>query len=163
MPHRWWCYSKVMPGGSSKEFLAVWSSVTSDSATPWTVCSPPGSSVRFPRQGYWSGLDGLPFPLPGGLPDLGIEPSSPALAGRFFIAAPPGKHSRQQWEGILVVPGPEETCSRWEEQRQLRSVLPLPVRRRPLPGPLLAEGRSIRCSCHVGEAHRGNLDLHQKL
>ena len=62
--------------------------------------------MRFPRQGYWSGLDGLPFPLAGGLPDLGIEPSSPALAGRFFVAEPPGKHSWQQWEGILVLPCP---------------------------------------------------------
>ena len=80
--------------------------------------------MRFPRQGYWSGFDGLPFPLAGGLPDLGIELSSPALAGRFFIAEPPGKHSWQQWVGILVVPclgrteaGPdpagEETPSSW--------------------------------------------------
>ena len=33
------------------------------------------------RQEYWSGL---PFPSPGGLPNLGIEPGSPALqAGSF--------------------------------------------------------------------------------
>ena len=31
---------------------------------------------------------GLPFPSPGKLPDPGIEPVSPALAGRFFTAAP---------------------------------------------------------------------------
>ena len=40
--------------------------------------------MRFPRQKYWSGL---PFPTPGDLPDLEIEPESPtslALAGRFF-------------------------------------------------------------------------------
>ena len=49
----------------------------------------PGSSVlEFPRQEYWSGL---PFPPPGDLPDPGIEPMSPALAGRFFTAEPPGK------------------------------------------------------------------------
>ena len=49
----------------------------------------PGSSVmEFPRQKYWSGL---PFPLPGDLPDPGIEPLSPALAGRFFTTEPPGK------------------------------------------------------------------------
>ena len=45
------------------------------------------------RQEYWSGL---PFPLPGDLPDAGIEPvslASPVLAGRFFTIAPPGKHS----------------------------------------------------------------------
>ena len=33
-------------------------------------------------QEYWSGL---PFPSPGNLPDPGIELTSPALAGRFFI------------------------------------------------------------------------------
>ena len=44
----------------------------------------PGSSVlEFPRQEYWSGL---PFPPPGDLPDPGIEPMSPALAGGFFTA-----------------------------------------------------------------------------
>jgi len=33
------------------------------------------------RQEYWRGL---PFPLPGDLPDREIESISPALAGRFF-------------------------------------------------------------------------------
>ena len=35
-------------------------------------------SMGFPRQGYWSGL---PSPSPGHLPDPGIKPMSPALAG----------------------------------------------------------------------------------
>ena len=43
--------------------------------------------LLFPRQEYWSGL---PFPSPGDLPDPGIEPTSPALAGRFFTIEPPG-------------------------------------------------------------------------
>ena len=52
-------------------------------------CSPLGSSVHgFPRQEYWSGL---PFPLPGVLPDPGMEPMSPALAARFFTIEPSGK------------------------------------------------------------------------
>ena len=53
-------------------------------------CSPPGFSVhaRMPRQEYWSGL---PFSSPGHLPDLELEPLSPALAGRFFSTEPPGK------------------------------------------------------------------------
>ena len=54
-------------------------------------CSPPGSSMGFPRQEYWSGL---PFPPPEDLPDPGIKPMSPvspALAGRFFTTEPPGK------------------------------------------------------------------------
>ena len=38
-------------------------------------------SMEFSRQKYWSGLS---FPPPGDLPDPGIEPASPALAGRFF-------------------------------------------------------------------------------
>ena len=44
-------------------------------------CSPPGSSVGFSRPEYWSGL---PFPSPGDLPNPGIKPLSPALAGEFF-------------------------------------------------------------------------------
>ena len=32
--------------------------------------------MEFSRQEYWSGL---PFPLPGNLPNVGIEPTSPAL------------------------------------------------------------------------------------
>ena len=34
---------------------------------------------------------GLPFSSPGNLPDPGIEPTSPALAGRFFTTEPLGK------------------------------------------------------------------------
>ena len=37
--------------------------------------------MGFTRQEHWSGL---PFPSPGNLPDPGIEPTSAALAGRFF-------------------------------------------------------------------------------
>ena len=35
---------------------------------------------NLPGKKYWSGL---PFPPPGDLPGPGIEPASPALAGRF--------------------------------------------------------------------------------
>ena len=34
---------------------------------------------------------GLPSPSPGHLPDPGIEPMSPVLAGGFFTTEPPGK------------------------------------------------------------------------
>jgi hypothetical protein len=44
--------------------------------------------MGFFRQEYWSGLL---FPPPGDLPYLGIEPVSPALAGRFFTIEPSGK------------------------------------------------------------------------
>ena len=52
-------------------------------ATPWTVVHQASLSMRFLRQEYCSGL---PFPSPGDLPNPGIEPASPALAGRFFTA-----------------------------------------------------------------------------
>ena len=45
-------------------------------------------SMGFPRQEYWSGLS---FPSPGGLLNLGIEPLSLALAGRFITTEPPEK------------------------------------------------------------------------
>ena len=53
--------------------------------TPCTACQVP-LSMRLPRQEYWSGL---PFPSPGDLPDPGIEPVSPALAGRFLTTELP--------------------------------------------------------------------------
>ena len=44
-------------------------------ATPWTVAYNAPPSIGFSRQEYWSGL---PFPSPEDLPNLGIEPGSPA-------------------------------------------------------------------------------------
>ena len=44
--------------------------------------------MGLPRQEYWGGW---PFLSAGNLPDLGIESSSPALAGSFFTTEPPGK------------------------------------------------------------------------
>ena len=44
--------------------------------------------MGFSRQEYWSGL---PFRSPGDLPNAGIKPKSPALAGTFFTTEPPGK------------------------------------------------------------------------
>ena len=48
---------------------------------PMDCTLPAPLSIEFFRQEYWSGL---PFPLPGDLPDPGTEPYSPALIGRFF-------------------------------------------------------------------------------
>ena len=45
-------------------------------ATPWTVAHQTPPSMELSRQEYWSGL---PFPSPGDLPNLGIEPVSPTL------------------------------------------------------------------------------------
>ena len=66
----------------------------SDSATPWTIVHQAALSWDFPGKSYWSGL---PFPLPGNLPDSGIELESPALAGRYFTTEPPGKPVRNGW------------------------------------------------------------------
>ena len=49
-------------------------------------CSPLDLSMGFTTQEYWSGL---PLPPLGDLHDPGIEPTSPALVGRF--SEPPGK------------------------------------------------------------------------
>ena len=53
---------------------------------PWAVACQALLSLGFPRQEYWSRL---PSPLPGDLPNSGIEPASPVLAGGFFTAKPP--------------------------------------------------------------------------
>ena len=57
-------------------------------ATPQTVAGQGPLPLGFPRQEYWSGL---PFPSPEALPDPGIEPVSPSLAGRLLTTEPPGK------------------------------------------------------------------------
>ena len=56
--------------------------------TPRTVGLQAPMSMEFSRQEYWNGL---PFPTPGDLPNLGIEPESLALAGRSFTTEPSGK------------------------------------------------------------------------
>ena len=50
--------------------------------TPWTVAHQASLSMGFSRQKYWSGL---PRPPPGGLPNPGIEPGSPALQADSFL------------------------------------------------------------------------------
>ena len=100
-------------------------SVMSDSATPWTVAHQAPLSVGFFQARYWSGL---PFPCPGDLPDSGIGPVSPALAGGLFTTKQPGKsnhcfkpHQRQHAVRDLLSggqgPQPHPGCPRhWELQ-----------------------------------------------
>ena len=57
-------------------------------ATPWTAAHQTPLSMRFCRQGYWSGL---PFPSPGDLPNPGIEPGSPALQADSLLTELQGK------------------------------------------------------------------------
>ena len=64
--------------------------------TPWTVARQAPLSMGFPRQEYWHGS---PDRSPGYLPDPGIRPMSPALAGGVFTAEP----SRKYKEGVLVL------------------------------------------------------------
>ena len=52
----------------------------------WTGARQAFLSMEFSRQD-WSGWL---FPSPEDLPNPGIEPPSPALAGRFFTTEPPG-------------------------------------------------------------------------
>ena len=54
-------------------------------ATPWTVAYQAHLSIGFSRQEYWSGL---PFPSPGDLPDLGIEPRPSMLQADTLPSEP---------------------------------------------------------------------------
>ena len=54
----------------------------------WTVACQAPLCMGAPTQGYWSGL---PFPSPEDLPNLGIEPVSPEMVGRFFTTESPEK------------------------------------------------------------------------
>ena len=58
----------------------------------WTVAHQASLSIGFSSQEYWNGL---PYPSPGDLPDPGIEPTSPALAGGFFTTS-------ATWDYILL-------------------------------------------------------------
>ena len=51
--------------------------------TPWTVAHQASLSMGFSRQEYCSGL---PFSTLENLPNPGIKPESPELAGMFFIS-----------------------------------------------------------------------------
>ena len=54
-------------------------------------CSLPGCPVHGILQARI--LEWVAFPPPGDLPDPGIKPASPALAGGFFTTEPCGKIS----------------------------------------------------------------------
>ena len=58
--------------------------------------------MGFLRQEYWNGL---PFSSAGDLPDPGILPMSPALAGGFFSTEPPGKPCMVSYRVLInIVP-----------------------------------------------------------
>ena len=53
--------------------------------TPGTVVHQAPLSMGFSRKEYWSGL---PLFSPRDIPDPGIKPASPELAGGFFTSEP---------------------------------------------------------------------------
>ena len=57
-------------------FRHACSVVSNSFAIPWSVAHQVPLSMGFFRQEYWSGL---PFLVPGDLPDPGIKPRFPAL------------------------------------------------------------------------------------
>ena len=62
--------------------------------TPWTVAHKAPLSMEFCRQKYWSGL---PLSILRHLPDTGIKPISPVLAGGFFTTVPPGNLNKMEY------------------------------------------------------------------
>ena len=70
--------------------------------SPWIVAYQAPLSMGFPRQKYWSRL---PFPSPGDLPDLGIEPVSSAWQAYSL----PMSHLRNPSNSINVVL--KKTCA----------------------------------------------------
>ena len=57
-------------------------------ATPSTAAHQIPLSLEFSRQEHWNGLL---FPSPGFLPDLGTKPGSSALQAHSLSSEPPGK------------------------------------------------------------------------
>ena len=112
--------------------------------TSWTVTRQAPLSMGLPRQEYWNEL---PFHTPRDLPDPGIKPMSlvsPALAGRFFTTASPGKlkfcfssvqFSRSVMSDSLRPPWPARLLCPWDSPGQeYWSGLPFPTPR-DLPDP----------------------------
>ena len=61
------------------------------------------------QQEHWRRL---PFPSPEDLPNPGIEPASPALAGTFFTPEPPGNPNKKFTRCFLCT----KHCARETEQ-----------------------------------------------
>ena len=68
--------------------------------TPWTIVLQAALTMGFSRQEYCSGL---PFPSPGNLPDPGIEPETPVLAGKFFTTEPLEKPVKEAIILIIII------------------------------------------------------------
>ena len=77
-------------------------------ATSWTAAYKAPPSMGFSRQEYWGGL---PFPSPGGLPNPGIEPRSPALQADTLPSEPPGKPSGH----LIYVKESKNILTQWKK------------------------------------------------
>ena len=120
IPRQEWLFSLQVTGHGSPPGPSPCAHVQSLSrvqlfATLWTAACQVPLSMEFPRQEYWSRL---PFPPPEDLPDPGIEPTSPALAGRFFTTEPAGKPSLKPAEKPLLL-------SKTKSYKSLGSCFPL--------------------------------------
>ena len=82
--------------------------------TPRTIANQAPLSMEFSKQDYWGGF---PFPSPEDLPNPGIEPGSPALAGGFFTTEPPGKLLTGHW-----VEGTRRAGETWTRRGRKMSV-----------------------------------------
>ena len=65
--------------------------------------------MGFSRQEYWSGS---PYPSPRDIPDPGIEPASPALAGGFSTTEPLGK-PKATVHGVAELDTTEQMCAHY--------------------------------------------------
>ena len=70
--------------------------------TIWTVACQASLSMEFSRQEY---RGGLPFPSPEDLPDLEIEPGSPALQADSLLTEPPREAPDTNSQSLSGLPG----------------------------------------------------------
>ena len=76
-------FKKMLHAIMLRRFSCVWLC-----ETLWTVACQAPLSLGFSKPEYWSGL---PCSPPGYIPNPGIEPASPVLAGGFFTTESSGK------------------------------------------------------------------------
>ena len=98
--------------------------------TPWTVARQAPLTMGFSRQEYWSGL---PCPLPGDLPSLGIEPESFALQVDILLLSHLGSPKQK------IPPG------------QSNGGLCTQVRKQPLCFRVSQSSLTTKTSCHSGK------------
>ena len=92
--------------------------------TPCTAAHQAPMSLGFCRQEYWSGLL---FPSPGDLPNPGIEPGFPALAGMFFTTETLGKPFLQWFSSVQVSCSVVSDSLRPHESQHARPPCPSPT------------------------------------